>query len=180
MENSSQKNTNTLLIIFGVVGIAIALFEVMINMHSVDESDRPIQIQQIQAPSYPPPVPVPVPPQTPVENINITVGGGNNNRAPRRRQASSPPSINVAPVIQVAGSTQQSLQTGDVAQLVTGGEGYQGDNMAATHLTVDGDVSRSMLLASGGGLSLPSPPATPVEPMTGLVPCYQEEDCMMR
>ena len=49
----NSKNTNTLLIIFGVVGIAMALFEVMINMHSVDESDRPIQqiqLQQIQAP----------------------------------------------------------------------------------------------------------------------------------
>jgi hypothetical protein len=53
METNNGKNTNTLLIIFGVVGIAIALFEVMINMHSVDESDRPIQqiqLQQIQAP----------------------------------------------------------------------------------------------------------------------------------
>ena len=88
METNNGKNTNTLLIIFGVVGIAIALFEVMINMHSVDESDRPIQIQQIQAPQTSITSSSDTVQDTAVSKTNIRKRQHHAGRAARRRRAS--------------------------------------------------------------------------------------------
>ena len=85
---NNSKNTNTLLIIFGVVGIAIALFEVMINMHSVDESDRPIQIQQIQAPQTSITSSSDTVQDTAVSKTNIRKRQHHAGRAARRRRAS--------------------------------------------------------------------------------------------
>ena len=91
MGTNNSKNTNTLLIIFGVIGIAIALFEVMVNMHSVDESDRPIQqiqLQQILAPQTSITSSSDTVQDTAVVQTNIRERQHHAGRAARRRRAS--------------------------------------------------------------------------------------------